>query len=182
MNSYFDDLYNNVYEYSYDTIMEKNTPKRGLGKTKYINPKIKKKIKHKKWLLLLLISEMITVFIFLIKSLDEKNRYDYNDEIYQLNTGSYKQGNSAYNRIKTKYNVTDNTITRDYCKEMIKKLKKDKEKINELDDFKSLKALLDIEKRLKNPIIRLLDSKVLTPGMKRKIGDAWGAINKDKLY
>ena len=43
MNSYFDDLYNNVYEYSYDTIMEKNTPKRGLGKPKYINPKIKKR-------------------------------------------------------------------------------------------------------------------------------------------
>ena len=183
MNSYFDDLYNDVYEYAYDTIKKKrkNTPKRGWGKTKNINPKIKKKIKHKKWLLLLLISEMITVYIFLLKSLDEWDRYDYNDEIYQLNTGSYKQGNSAYNRIKTKYNVTDNTITRDYCKEMIKKLKKDKEKINELDDFKSLKALLDIEKRLKNPITRLLDSKVLTAGMKRKIGDAWGAINISRI-
>lgn len=187
MNNYFDDLYNDVYEYAYDTIMENKTASnRGGSNTKNVNPKIKKKIKHKKRKLLLLITAMIGAFVMLYKHLIPDYMEDWGQEGYdeiktQLNSGSYKRGN-AYSRIKTKYNVTDNTITRDYCKEMIKKLKKDKEKINELDDFKSMKALLDIEKRLKNPITKLVDSKVLTPGMKRKIGDAWDALHFEEGF
>lgn len=190
MNSYFDDLYNDVYEYAYDTIMENKTASnRGGANTKNVNPKIKKKIKHKKRKLLLLITAMIAAFIFIKNKftpdvIKYSYRMDYDEIKGQLNSGSYKQGDSAYNTLSTKYNKSDIDIP--YCKEMIKKLKSDKNRIAELDDdleaFQSLKALLVIEKRLKKPMTKLLDSKYLTPIMKRRIENAHLALNYDELY
>lgn len=182
---YFNDLYSEVYEYAYDVITEKkNPPKRGGGKKK-LKPKIKTKLKHKKRNLLLLISAMIAAFVVIKKIiLKPENQYDqrtsrqkYNSikSAYKKNDNSIADRTYAYDSVVYLYpdnNIkNEKDITISYCNKMIKELTKDKKVIDDfnVEDYKDLRNALIIEKRLKNPLTRLLDSKYLSSSMRKRI-------------
>ena len=183
MNSYFDDLYSDVYEYTYDVITEKkNPPKRGWGKKK-VDPKIK--IKNKKRKLLLLITAMIAAFVVIKKTiLKSENQYEKRTSRQKYNTikSAYKKNDNsiadrtyAYDSLVYLYpnnNIkNEKDITISYCNKMIKELTKDKKVIDDfnVENFKDLRNALIIEKRLKNPLTRLLDSKYLSSSMRKRI-------------
>lgn len=183
MNNYFDDLYNDVYEYAYDTIMENKTASNRGGGKKKLKPKIKTKLKHKKRNLLLLIGAMIAAFVVIKKIiLNSEHQYEqrtgrqkYNSikSAYKKNDNSIADRTYAYDHVHFfDRNIKDDKdITISYCNKMIKELTKDKKVINDLDieNYKQVRNALIIEKRLKNPLTRLLDSKYLSSSMRKRI-------------
>ena len=187
MNNYFDDLYNEVYEYTYDTIMENETvtSNRGGGNKKNVNPKIKKKIKHKKRKLLLLITAMIAAFVFIKKKLTpdikeepiRKMGEEYATLKWHIQSGKSREDyHVGYDTLK-KAAGKNTDITISYCDKMLEVLNNTKKDVNAIRDVESVKNLLIIEKRLKNPITRLLDSKYLTPEMQKRIKSAYDGLD-----
>ena len=77
----------------------KTASNRGGSNTKNVNPKIKKKIKHKKRKLLLLITAMIAAFVVIKKTiLKSENQYEK------------RTSRQKYNTIKSAYKKNDNSI------------------------------------------------------------------------
>ena len=157
----------------------------GGGNKKNVNPKIKKKIKHKKRKLLLLITAMIAAFVFIKKKLTpdikeepiRKMGEEYATLKWHIQSGKSREDyHVGYDTLK-KAAGKNTDITISYCDKMLEVLNNTKKDVNAIRDVESVKNLLIIEKRLKNPVTRLLDSKYLTPEMQKRIKSAYDGLD-----
>ena len=152
MNNYFDDLYSEVYEYTYDTIMEKKTHI-GMGRrannqfssilTGY-NKNVKDRKKENVKTIIKYIAFMIVVYKIAVRLLKKTSKKEDNksDNKSEEVVRQYGEDIDHYKKELSKYGDSDKTLIK-YIELRIEELDKMKKMLQSEENAKDIKDLDD---------------------------------------